>query len=63
MALEELGLPSGDARETVRKFAEYDEAMVREVYAHRHDEKALVERAKQYGEELERLFEQDAQGA
>jgi monovalent cation:proton antiporter-2 (CPA2) family protein len=63
MALEELGLPESDARRTVRKFAEYDEAMVRKVYVHRHDEKVLVESAKQYGEELERLFEQDARGA
>ncbi|MDI1483294.1 monovalent cation:proton antiporter-2 (CPA2) family protein [Polyangium sp. y55x31] len=60
ITLEELGLPSDDARETVRMFAEYDEAQVRKVYVHRHDEKALVESAKQYGSELERIFEEDA---
>ncbi|UQA55582.1 monovalent cation:proton antiporter-2 (CPA2) family protein [Polyangium aurulentum] len=59
-ALEELGMPTGEARSTVRKFAEYDEAMVRKVYVHRNDEKALVESAKHYAEELERIFEQDA---
>ncbi|MDI3290263.1 monovalent cation:proton antiporter-2 (CPA2) family protein [Polyangium sp. 15x6] len=60
ITLEELGLPSDDARETVRMFAEYDEAQIRKVYVHRHDEKALVESAKQYGAELERIFEEDA---
>lgn len=62
LTLEELGLPSSDARETVRTFAEYDEMMVRKAYVHRNDQQALVESAKQYTEELERLFEQDAKG-
>ncbi|MRG92153.1 monovalent cation:proton antiporter-2 (CPA2) family protein [Polyangium spumosum] len=62
LTLEELGLPASDARETVRKFGDYDEIMVRKAYVHRNDEKALVESAKQYAAELERLFEQDAQG-
>ena len=57
--MEELGLTSADARETVRKFGEYDEAMVKEVHVLRHDEKALIEAAKQYASELERIFEQD----
>lgn len=60
ITLEELGLPSDDVRETVRMFAEYDEAQIRKVYVHRHDEKALVESAKQYGSELERIFQEDA---
>jgi len=60
--LEELGLPTGDARETVRKFGDYDEIMVRKAYVHRNDEKALVESAKQYAAELERIFEEDVQG-
>lgn len=58
--LEELGLPPSDARESVRRFAEYDEEMVRKLFALRNDEKALIASAREYGAELERLFERDA---
>ncbi|MDC0744916.1 monovalent cation:proton antiporter-2 (CPA2) family protein [Polyangium mundeleinium] len=60
ITLEALGLPSDNAREAVRRFGEYDEAQVRRAFVLRHDEKALVESAKQYGAELERIFEEDA---
>ncbi|MDI1436735.1 monovalent cation:proton antiporter-2 (CPA2) family protein [Polyangium sorediatum] len=60
ITLEALGLPSDSAREAVRRFGEYDEAQVRRAFVLRHDEKALVESAKQYGAELERIFEEDA---
>ena len=60
ITLEALGLPSDNAREAVRRFGEYDEAQVRRAFVLRHDEKALVASAKQYGAELERIFEEDA---
>jgi len=60
VALEELGLSSSEASQAVTRFAEYDEAMVRKMFALRNDEKALVASAKEYAAELERLFEQDA---
>ena len=57
--LEELGFPSSMARETTRRFADYDEQMVRKVYTLRDDEKALAASARAYAQELERIFEQD----
>ncbi|EYF01274.1 monovalent cation:proton antiporter-2 (CPA2) family protein [Chondromyces apiculatus] len=60
VVLEELGLPTTDAKEAARRFAEHDEAYVRSVYKLRDDEKALIASSKQYGEELEKAFEQDA---
>ncbi len=59
--LEGLGVPPESAKETVDKFAAYDERMMRATYIHRHDEKKLVESAQQYASELERLFNTDAQ--
>jgi hypothetical protein len=37
--------------------------MVRKTYVHRDDEKALIESAKKYGDELERIFQQDEASA
>lgn len=59
LTLEELGIPAADAKRTVRKFTEYDEAQVKKVYALRDDEKAQIESAKKYAAELERIFEED----
>ncbi|MDO9017855.1 MAG: monovalent cation:proton antiporter-2 (CPA2) family protein [Deltaproteobacteria bacterium] len=61
--LEELGVTHADARATVKKFGRYDEEMVRKTYVHRDDEKALIESAKRYGDELERIFQQDEASA
>jgi monovalent cation:proton antiporter-2 (CPA2) family protein len=58
--LEELGFPSADARNTVKRFAEYDEEMVRQTFTLRDDPQALIASSKQYSAELERIFEQDA---
>jgi len=58
--LEELGFPAADARSTVKRFAEYDEQSVRNSFALRDDQQALIASAKQYSAELERIFEQDA---
>ena len=59
LTLEELGFPAADAKRTVKKFAEYDEAQVKKVSAIRDDEKAQIESAKKYSAELERIFEED----
>ncbi|MFO0682451.1 MAG: monovalent cation:proton antiporter-2 (CPA2) family protein [Sandaracinus sp.] len=58
--LEELGIERTDAKRTVKQFAAYDEEKVREMHVHRDDPKKLIESAKKYGEELERIFDQDA---
>ncbi|MFO0679165.1 MAG: monovalent cation:proton antiporter-2 (CPA2) family protein [Polyangiaceae bacterium] len=59
IVLEELGFPSADAKRTVKKFGRYDEEMIRQTYVHRDDEKALIESARKYSAELEKIFEQD----
>lgn len=59
ITLEELGLSSSEARNAAARFAEYDEGKVRETFSLRNDEKALIESAKKYGAELERIFQQD----
>lgn len=61
--LEELGVAHADARSTAKKFGRYDEKMVREVFVHRDDEKALIESSKKYSAELERIFQQDEESA
>lgn len=60
VALEELGLAGLDAREVTRTFREHDEALLREQFAIRHDEAALIASAKKFTEDLERIFEADA---
>jgi voltage-gated potassium channel Kch len=59
--LEELGIDRTDAKRTIKQFAAYDEEKVREMHVLRDDPKALIEQAKKYGEELERIFNQDAE--
>jgi Kef-type K+ transport system membrane component KefB/Trk K+ transport system NAD-binding subunit len=58
--LEGLGVSDRTAKDTVDKFAERDEEMVRAMYVYRHDEKKLIESVKQYTQELESLFNNDA---
>ena len=58
--LEDLGLTTSDARETARRFLEYDEAMLLEQFKVRDDEQALIATAKKSAQDLEKLFEQDA---
>lgn len=57
--LEELGLPTSDARSAATIFADYDEDAVRKTVAIRDDQKALIASAKAYSAELERIFQQD----
>lgn len=59
--LEGLGIDPKSAKESIEKFAAYDETMMRTTYIHRHDEKKLVESARQYAAELESLFNTDAE--
>jgi glutathione-regulated potassium-efflux system ancillary protein KefC len=58
--LEELGIERTDAKRSAKRFAEYDEAMIRKIYVHRNDEKKLIESTKAYGKELESIFDEDA---
>ena len=58
--LEDLGLPTAEARDAIRTFRDYDENMVRDQVAFKDDEKKLIASAQQAAAELERLFEQDA---
>jgi monovalent cation:proton antiporter-2 (CPA2) family protein len=57
--LEALGTDSETALGVVQKFARYDEEMVRKLYMLREDQAALIESAKKYSAELERIFDQD----
>jgi monovalent cation:proton antiporter-2 (CPA2) family protein len=59
LTLEELGVPTADAKRTVRRFGTYDEQQVRETASLRDDEKALIESSKKYAAELERILEED----
>lgn len=59
VVLEELGLTGAEARDAVRIFSEYDEEAVRRMAALRDDEAALIAGAKEYGKQLERIFEED----
>lgn len=61
--LEGLDVPADTAKDMIAKFAVYDEEIMRAMYVHRNDEKKMVEGAKQYAAELERLFNTDAQNA
>ncbi|MBX3249144.1 MAG: monovalent cation:proton antiporter-2 (CPA2) family protein [Myxococcales bacterium] len=61
--LEELGMPSAEAREVARRFGEYDEAQVRAVFHLRDDIDALVASSKEYAAELERIFDVDTNAA
>ncbi|MBN8609535.1 MAG: cation:proton antiporter [Deltaproteobacteria bacterium] len=58
--LEELGFERADSKRSAKQFAQYDEDMVKAMHVHRDDEKKLIASAKQYGAELERIFNQDA---
>lgn len=58
--LEELGVERTDAKRTVKQFGAYDEEKVREMHVHRNDQQKLIESARKYGEELQRIFDQDA---
>ena len=55
-----LGIARTEARSTVERFREYDEALVRRQYPFHQNEEQLIASTKEAAEELERVFEQDA---
>jgi glutathione-regulated potassium-efflux system ancillary protein KefC/glutathione-regulated potassium-efflux system protein KefB len=57
--LQALGLSAHQARETVTKFREHDEALLQQQYLVHHDTEQLIATAKQAADQLEHLFEQD----
>ena len=59
-ALEALGVPPSDAREYARTFHDHDERVLREQFAVRHDEAAMIAASKRFAEDLEKIFEADA---
>jgi monovalent cation:proton antiporter-2 (CPA2) family protein len=62
-ALEELGLPAIEARDTVRRFLTYDEEHLAQAVHDEDSEAALERRAIAYTAELEQLFEHDLHAA
>ena len=58
-SLVELGMPEAEAKETTRKFADFDQKMLESMYVHRNDQDKLIQTAKQSAEELESLFAAD----
>lgn len=61
VALEDLGLPAGDARDVVWEFVERDEEQIRQSFHLRDDLDALIAAAREYTGQLESLFEADAE--
>ena len=60
MTLEDLGLPSDDARATVRRFLEYDEDALDKAVGEDDSPETTIKRAQAYTADLEKLFERDA---
>jgi glutathione-regulated potassium-efflux system protein KefB len=58
--LEELGLTYSEARQTIERFRQHDEALLVATYPYHKDEKKLTEMAAKARAELESLFIQDA---
>jgi glutathione-regulated potassium-efflux system protein KefB len=59
--LQGMGLPFTESQQAIERFRLYDEGLLRETYQHRHDLGKLQERAKKAFQELEQLFDNDAQ--
>jgi monovalent cation:proton antiporter-2 (CPA2) family protein len=62
-ALEELGLSPPEARAAIRRFRALDEQFLLEQLPLRGDDAKLVASALHYNQQLERLFEEDAEAA
>lgn len=58
--LEELGLTYAQRRDTVERFREYDEELLRSTFKDHRDEHKLAELMLEARQELESLFEHDA---
>ncbi len=61
--LRALGFSEQAAHETVTRFQEHDEAALLSQFAIRHDETQLIQSAQQISQELQSLFETDAETA
>ncbi len=59
MALEDLGVPPGEAHRAVRFFQSYDERSLLDSHAFYEDERQLIQSARQAADELTGLFEAD----
>ena len=59
LALEDLGVPSDEARRAVALFRDHDEKDLIESHAFYDDERQLIQNAKQAADELSGLFEAD----
>lgn len=59
MALEDLGVPSAEARSAVKFFQGYDEQSLLDSHAFYEDERQLIQSARQAADELTGLFEAD----
>lgn len=55
-ALTELGVPAHAAHRAARQFREHDEALIRQVAPHRHDQKRLISEAAKARTDLEQLL-------
>ena len=60
--LQALGSSADDAARALELFREHDEKTLEQQYAIRHDDKAMVQSAREAAEELRELFEQDRRG-
>jgi len=58
--LKAWGLPSNEAKSTVRRFRKHDEERLAEGFQHWEDDEKMQQSARQAAEELKRLFEADA---
>ncbi len=61
-ALRLLGLPAHAAHRAARSFRIHDERNLRDLAAHRHDEQALVSRARERLRDFERLMQAEGHG-
>ncbi|MDY7226657.1 monovalent cation:proton antiporter-2 (CPA2) family protein [Hyalangium rubrum] len=59
--LEEMGLTYSESHKTIERFREHDEKLLQSVYPFHKDEKKLTEMAAKARQELESLFEKDAE--
>jgi voltage-gated potassium channel Kch len=61
MVLEDLGVPSAEARRTVELFREHDEKLLARSHAFHDDERRLIQTSQDAARELAELFEADQQ--
>ena len=60
--LRSLGLPEDEAQDTVERFRAHDEKVLERQRAVMHDEKQMIQTARDAAQELEQLFDADREG-